>query len=735
MIRIQTSGYRSKSLFADVSLGIFDGLDNALWCYAFATVIFAGALAPFLPLLVVILLCGWALLGVYVAVTSEKRLHIVSLDEQAVVILASIAGLLVLHMGEKAATPAGLSTMLVIMSLSSLAVAAFFWIIGHYRLTRLLELMPYPVICGFMAGIGWLLLEAGVGVAIDAPISDFQDAMAAPGTASRLLIFIAAAVGLLVAVTRLKRAWALPVASLVLVVVFYGVAWIKGMGMRDLLDGGWLFNIPVDTGGALGLVKDLSPSLVDAEFVILMLPQILTIAFLALLTQSMSLSALMASGSQDLDTSSEIEDMGGGNVLCALIAAPPGSTDVIASTLFEEFGASSRLMPLVSSGVCVVMAIFGSAIIPWMPKLLVGATVFLFAYQLFYEWLYENVRGFQPIDFAIVLIILGTVIFIGFMPGILVGILLALLLFVLRYSMISAVQGQQSLATYRSSVERSKSSNEILDAHGDECLVYNLRGFLFFGTANAVLDLIRDGSGVRSGHVKVILLDMQRVTGMDISALNTFVQIRTICERSGVRLVYSGVEEETRESLLMLGAVSSEHGEPLLFAEADYAVEYMEDVLLSVYQAEFESMTIYDHLSRIFSDLSKVRILLEHMKRVEIGASEILFEQGEDDNGLYMLEKGSMTALIGTEHNGFRRLKKFRPGALIGEMSAYTADRRRTATIVADEDSVLYHLSSEKLAKLDIDDLRLAASIHELVARTLGGRIAYMNRRLFLELK
>ncbi|MCW8872657.1 MAG: hypothetical protein OQK01_08595, partial [Xanthomonadales bacterium] len=83
MIKIQTSGFRSQSLFADITLGVFDGLDNALWCYAFATVIFAGALAPFLPLLVVILLCGWAILGIYVALTSEKDLHIVSLDEQA----------------------------------------------------------------------------------------------------------------------------------------------------------------------------------------------------------------------------------------------------------------------------------------------------------------------------------------------------------------------------------------------------------------------------------------------------------------------------------------------------------------------------------------------------------------------------------------------------------------------------------------------------------------------------
>ncbi len=146
--------------------------------------------------------------------------------------------------------------------------------------------------------------------------------------------------------------------------------------MQDLVADAWLFNIPVDTGGALSLLEGLSLSLVDTDFVLRMVPQILTIAFLALLTQSMSLSALMASGNQDLDTSSEIEDMGGGNLLCAVIASPPGSTDVIGSTLYEEFGASSRWMPIISSGVCLVMAVFGSAIIPWMPKLLVGSTVF-----------------------------------------------------------------------------------------------------------------------------------------------------------------------------------------------------------------------------------------------------------------------------------------------------------------------------------------------------------------------
>jgi SulP family sulfate permease len=321
------------------------------------------------------------------------------------------------------------------------------------------------------------------------------------------------------------------------------------------------------------------------------------------------------------------------------------------------------------------------------------------------------------------------------MAGILVGILLALLLFVLRYSMISAIQGQYSLASYRSSVERSQSSNIVLDQYGAECLVYTLRGFLFFGTANAILDTIRDDAKVRTSDYKIILLDLKRVTGMDISALNTLVQIKTICEMSGVNLIYSGVGSETRKSLLMMDAVSRDEDHPLIFPDADFAVEYMEDVLLLMHDGASSEKSVEDHLLRIFGEQEKVDVLMSAMARIEVEEREKLFEQGETDTGLFILDRGSMTALISTEHDGWKRVKKFRPGSIIGEMSAYTPDKKRTATVVANESSVLYHLTTEKLAQLDRENLILAASIHELVARTLGNRITYMNRRLFLELK
>jgi SulP family sulfate permease len=258
---------------------------------------------------------------------------------------------------------------------------------------------------------------------------------------------------------------------------------------------------------------------------------------------------------------------------------------------------------------------------------------------------------------------------------------------------------------------------------------------LFFGTANAILDTIRDDPDIQDGKFIAILLDLKRVTGIDISALNTFVQIKKICESAGIQLIYSGIPEETKKSFMLLDVVSKVQSNELVFAESDYAVEYMESLLLDKYAGDSAERTIGDHLIRLFDDKEKARILMDALSRVECGEGEALFRQGEPDNGFYILESGSLTAYIETSMNGLRRVKKFRPGAVIGEMSSYTVERIRTATLIADEPSVLWHMTAEKLSQLDNENFELAASIHELVARTLGSRIAYMNRRLMLELR
>lgn len=730
---LQKTGYQSISLPADITLGALDGIDAAIWSYAFATIIFSGTLAAFVPIGLFVILVGWALHSLVVIATSKLRSHMISIDEQAVVILGSIGALLAAKLGSDGNSSEGLSTMLAIVVITSLAVSAGLFLAGQFRITRLLELIPYPVVCGFMAGVAWLMLDAGVVVATDVPISgQLAEALGKDDNLLRLALSLGGGIALVGFTRWLKKAWALPAAALALIAGFYAVVWASGATVAELVAGGWLFDIDSNVDSIGSFLSRISPAEINGSFILSVVPEIATIVFLATLNNAMSLSILSAiKFDVRMNPSKEMKIVGGANILCALVGSPPGATDEVASLVYEEFGASSRWMPIASSVVLLAVAFLGTTLIAFMPKVVVGALIFLFAIEMLAYWMYENVRKFSLADYITVCVILVTVVFVGFVEGILVGILLIAAIFVLRYSLISAIQGQYSLEDHRSSVERSASANSTLNRHGGEALVFTLRGYLFFGTTNAIRDAIN--ASIEQGTHMAILLDLSRVTGIDISALQTFQQTKQQCEASGIELLCSRVPEEARDRILAMDAVSLREGQPMIFAETDLALECMEDAILAKYSSDTATGSVQHHLSVLLGDNEKARLISEMMDKVECGVGERIFTQGDSDTGFYILETGTMTASIDDGQGGALRVKKFTPGSIIGELSSYSADNKRSATVVADEPSVLYHLDPARLAETPGMEDALSA-VHEMVARTLTARIDYMNRRLIKEM-
>ncbi len=734
MIKFQRAGYHSKDLATDIILGITDGLDMSLWCYVYASIIFVGVLSIYLPVGILAALMGWVLVSIWVTLTSREPLHIANLDDQAVVIFGSIAVLMIATMGDLAASPRGLATILFIMAVTSLVFSVVCYLVGRYKLSRVLELLPFPVVCGFMASIGWLLTNAGMEVAADVYIT--ATLIADLGEGNRLLrlaLSVGLGAGLMLLTSRFDKSWILPAASVAIVLVYYLIATANGMSHDEQLANGWLFHITESGGGVSSILRTLSLSDVDWYFVASVIPQMLTIVFLAILYASMSITALKAESGELLNIGEEFHHISTGNVFCAAMCSAPGFTDVVSTSMYKEFGASSRWLPLVSSAVGILIAIFGGSIIGYLPKLLMGATIFLFAFQTMYEWLYQNVRGFSRVDYAIIWIILFTTILVGFMQGIGIGIILTLLLFVFRYSRISAIQSRQTLRTLRSSVERSHAANRVLQRLGSSVIIYKLRGFLFFGTANSILDRIADTEQFHDGRSKAILMDFKRVTGMDISALNTFIQIKKLCDSEGVLLTFSGVPQKIRAKLIAVDAASLDGARPLIFDESDFAVEYLENSVLEQSRSGSDQLTVRDFLVAMIGDEHKVKLLLQAMNKKNCQAGETLFKQGEPDSGLYIIEKGALSAFITTADGGKIRVRKFSRGSLIGELSAYLHDKHRTATVIADEDSVIYHLDPQKLDLPESDSRDLKACIHEMVAMTLAERVSFMNNRLLTE--
>ena len=729
----QRTGYRSKDLFADLALGLSDGLDISLWCYVYASIIFAGALSVYMPVGILAILLGWVLVSVWITLTSREPLHVCNPDDQAVVIFGAITALMVGAMGERAGTPDGLATILFIIGSTSLTFSACCYLTARYRFSRLLELMPYPVVCGFMAAIGWLLVDAGFEVMTGSYISmSLFETLAESGRLPHLLLSVVLGALMLWLSYRLDRSWTLPATSLVLVICYYLVMAIIGMSMAEQVDNGWLYVVEESKGGAIDMLASLSLSDIDWPFVASVIPHMLTILVLALLYVSMSLTAMKANSKENLSLPQEFKHLASGNLFTAAVCCPQGFTDAVSVSMYREFGASSRWMPLASSFTGIIVIIFGATILGFLPKLLVGATIFLFVFQTFYDWMYANLRGFGRIDYVIVWIIFATAITFGFMMGVLVGIILAVLLFVMRYSKISAIQSRHTLLDQRSSVERSRAANQVLKSEGGVAVIYRLRGFLFFGTANAILDAVVENEQIGK-KCRALLMDMSRVTGVDVSALNVFSQIKDICDHEGVQLLFSGLRERTRDKLIRAGAVDETEGRKLLFDEADFAIEHLENMVLANSPIKTENASILQLLTQLVGNDEKASLLLQSMSRVECQPGETLFEQGAPDDGFYLVESGAMSAFISNGSGSSTRVRKFSPGSLIGELSAYLRNKHRTATVIADAHTVLYHLNTARISELQQGDHEIRAIIHELVATTLAERVSFMNSRLLVE--
>ena len=62
---------------------------------------------------------------------------------------------------------------------------------------------------------------------------------------------------------------------------------------------------------------------------------------------------------------------------------------------------------------------------------------------------------------------------------------------------------------------------------GEQILILQLQGFIFFGTANQLRTRINEEVAARDG-VKYVILDFSRVNSLDSSAVNSFERIRSL---------------------------------------------------------------------------------------------------------------------------------------------------------------------------------------------------------------
>lgn len=672
-----------------------------------ASIVYRGPLAGALGLGVTAFLVGTALMNLgFVRESRFPGTLVQPQDATTAVAATTVAGV-------AAATVAdGIATAMLLLVVTTALGGVALYALGRLRLGRLAQYVPQPVLGGFIAGTGWLLVVAAVGLAGDGGSSSVVTAnLVVAGTLSVLL---------LVATRTRLGVVGFPALLVLATLAVHGWLLTAGTDLAAARADGLLLSPP---DGPLVPVEGLGR--VDWAVLAASLPAAGAVVVVAALGLVLNVGALAATFDREVDVDAELRAVGAGNLLAAATGAPVGYHGLGSSVVALRIGARGRAAPLAAAGLSLLVAAVGRDVLGLIPVGVLAAVPLMIGLDLMDSWVRPGWRRMPRDEYALMLAIVVAIVALGFLAGVVVGLVATSLLFVVAYARRDPVRTTYLAADRRSSHERSPEQEEVLRVVGTSVRVVELEGHLFFGSATAVASTLREQVAAES--TTTLVIDLAAVPRMDSTAGAALGSLTRGLRRDGVGVVVCGVRERLRGML----DPTTPDDVTVTAEDLDHVLEELEERVLR--ETDEDGRASGDGDGRPRGGLARRLAAWDHLvtslPEVPVSAGEVLTatDDAEDDVEAWLISAGRVTAEVRRDGGGWRRVGVVEEGGIIGEVRLW-GGVPRSARLRAEVDSRLHPLTVESLALLERDDPDSAIALHRAVAGLLAERLANVNR-------
>jgi SulP family sulfate permease len=640
-------------------------------------------------------------------------------------ILGFMSASLIASMSPRCTPQTILATLIVSIAGSTLLTGVLLFVLGRFRLANLTRYIPYPVVGGFLAGSGWLLVIGSIRATTGEPIH--MATVITLFTSAKLVPWLPCAVfgiGLFAVQLRAKH-W-----SVFLLffggctVGFYIFLAVTGSSIETARDAGWLIPRFVQTSH---LSFDAREILQLAEWK--QLPSqagsFAAIAIIAVVSILLNSSAMEIDTEQEIDLNQELRTAGVGNMLAGCAGGMTGFSSLSLTRLARHMGVRSRLAGWTMAVVCGLCLFANPQIVGYIPKFILGGILLYLGMHFLHEWVYLARTRVPSLDYAAILIILVVIATAGYIQGVMVGLLTATILFVVNYSRIHVVTQALTGAQQHSNVDRPLAQQKLLRSIGSKIHILKLQGFIFFGSASSFLSDIRERlHKPDTQRLEFVILDFRRVHGLDSSAVLALRKLLQQAEAFDFILIFCSVSPEIATQMNGAGFPLGSDGRFFVHRDRDHALEWCENRLIEEQAtADTQNADLEEQL-RIYwpQDGEHFADMVHFLDRQEIPAGEYLMLQGDPADELYFIEKGKVTVQLELQNGAIARLRTMNSGTVVGELGLYLGEAR-TASIVADELCVVYRLSRENLKRMQREKPGLASAFNLFMVRLLADRL------------
>lgn len=437
-------------------------------------------------------------------------------------------------------------------------------LMGILKIGSLIKFIPYPVISGFMSGIGVIIILLQLFPAIgQASPSGTVEVVKTIGTAlASIDIYAAMYTAITIAIIYLFPLITKAVPSTLVALLLVTIASVL-LGHDVPIIG----DIPA---GFPGLNIDAIMAVPSGLYGII-IEAAVTLAALGAI-DSLLTSVVADNVTKTRHNSNrELIGQGLGNSVAGLFGGIPGAGATMRTLVNIRSGGRNRISGVLHAIVLLVILLGAGKYAALIPKsVLAGILITVGIGILDYKG-FRHVSKVPRADVAIMFIVLFVTVFLDLLIAVAIGMMLATLLFMRKMSMIVEEK------TNTSSVDNYLKDTE-LDSEGlpeelrNNVIIKNINGPLFFGFAKSFQDKIHN-----LPDIQYVLIKMNNVPFIDQTGLYALEEAILSLEQRNIEVLLIGLEGQPRDKLKAIKIIPNLVAKEHIFKTTTGAIEWLNE--------------------------------------------------------------------------------------------------------------------------------------------------------------
>jgi SulP family sulfate permease len=650
---------------------------------------------------------------------------------------AAVLSAFAIQMVQRGDSPDLIVLMLVVIGMLAGLMQAGLGLIG---LGGLIKYIPYPVVSGYLTGVGLIIIGSQIPRLLGAPDTlRWWEALRDPA----IWDWRALAIGLMTALVatgaqRVTKKVPGIILGILAGLLAYGLFALFDPSLRVLPGNSLVIgSLAIAGDGFLSLLVTRWSGISHLGFGLIagMLGVALTLAALLSIDTLKTCVVLDQLTRSRHEPNRELVGQGIANMVSNALGGLSGAGQMGATLVGLNSGSESRMAGVMAGVFALAAALLFSAFFAWIPVSTLAGILVVIGFRMIDRAPLQFLRARATVlDFGVVATVVAVALTSSLIAASAAGVALAMVLFVRAQIGSTAVRHKMLLRQSPSSWHRPEPELAILEARGDEAVIFELQGSLFFGNTYQLYTDLEKEISTRS----YVIIDLRRVQSIDVTAAHLFNLIRDAIRERGAKLVLSGIQENNprgrnlHEFLGLNGLWHARSTTVRQFPDLDAAIAWVEDRLLgeAEYSVDGEAPMLLQDME-IFAR-RKVETLQDLEACMDIRtyqAGDIIYAHGQPGDELYWVRRGSVRLMAQLPLGKRKSVASFGRGDFFGSL-AFMDGQPRPNDAVAVTTTELYVLTRAKFNEVTAMHKQLAADLAYAMARTLALRLRRTESKL-----